>query len=266
MKYTAPQFARRGYVAASVAYFKEPGLPQELVNVPVETVGKALADIAKRPDVDPNRIAIMGLSKGGEFALLAASTYPQIHAVVADVPSPFAWQGIAQGAEPDASSWTVGGKPVPYVRYTAEMGQIFANAFTEGTPLDLREGYEAARRQNAAQIAGAMFHLEKIRGPVLFVGADDDRIWNSDEQSQMGLAYLQAHHHPYADRYLHFGGGHIFLFSSPSNPLTQAPLGPLTLLLGGTAATNVASAKQAWPQIFGFLDRALQAPQRPSNK
>ena len=85
MAYTAPRFASAGYVAASVAYFGLPGLPQSLEEIPVETVGKALDAIASRPDVDSGHIAIFGGSKGGELALLAASVYPQIHAVVADV-------------------------------------------------------------------------------------------------------------------------------------------------------------------------------------
>ncbi|HLI95963.1 MAG TPA: acyl-CoA thioester hydrolase/BAAT C-terminal domain-containing protein [Candidatus Baltobacteraceae bacterium] len=258
MKYTAPQFTRYGYVAASVAYFNAPGLPQTLENIPVETVGKALADIAKRPDVDPNRIAIMGVSKGGEFALLAASTYPQIRAVIADVPSPFAWQGIAQGPGPATSSWTQGGKPVPYVLYGDAMGQQFAQAYMTGSPLDLRKGYDPSMTQNKAEIPAAMFHLENIRGPVLCFGADDDQIWNSDAQCQLAMQYLRVHHHAYADQYLHYAGaGHLFLFSSAQRPLTQAPMGQLTLMLGGTSASNLAARSKAWPKIGAFLQSAL---------
>ena len=125
MRLAAPQFADAGYVAASVAYFGAPGLPSQLAEIPVETVGKALDDIAKRPDVDPTRIALFGVSKGGELALLAASTYPQFKAVVADVPSPFAWAGIPQGPGPVGSSWTLGGKPVPFVPHFSLPKKIF---------------------------------------------------------------------------------------------------------------------------------------------
>lgn len=260
MANAAPSFAAQGYVAASVAYFGMPGLPGSLENIPVETVGNALIDIAKRSDVDPNRIAIMGLSKGGEFALLAASTYPQIHAVVADVPSPFAWQGIPQGPSAPASSWTVGGKPVPYVAYSSAVGEIFGAAYSQHKPLDLRPGYDASMSENKAQIPQAMFALEKIRGPVMMIGAGGDRIWNSIAQSELGMQYLREHHHPYADVFLQYpGAGHIFLFATPQHPMTQASMGAMTLLLGGTAQANVAAAKQAWPRIYAFLDSALQA-------
>ncbi len=260
MSHAAAQFAQRSDVAVSVAYFKMPGLPQTLENVPVEIVGTAIDALSKRADVDPNRIAVMGLSKGGELALLAASTYPKVHAVVADVPSPFAWQGIAQGAGPAESSWTLGGKPVPYVSYSSAMGEQFQNAFMNHQPLDLRKGYDAAMQQNAADIPHAMFHLENIRGPVLMLAADDDQIWNSVAQCRLGMQYLLNHHHPYADQFLSYAGaGHIFLFASPDRPLTQAPMGPMTLLLGGSARANVDAANQAWPKIYSFLSASLQA-------
>lgn len=259
MSHVAPTFAQRGYVAASVAYFGAPGLPKTLENIPVETVGKAIQAIAARPDVDPDRIAIMGISKGGELALLTASLYPQIHAVIAGVPSPFAWQGIAQGYAPPQSSWTYNGKPLPYVAYGTAMGQQFSNAFTTHAALDLRKGYDGAMQENAAQVAPATFKLENIKGPVLFVAAGDDQIWNSVALSQMGLQYLREHHHAFADRMIQYPqAGHIFLFASADRPLTTAPMGPFTLMLGGSAQANVQAAAQAWPKIFTFLEQALK--------
>ncbi len=257
MAYVAPQIAQHGYVAASVAYFGLPGLPQSLENIPIETVGKALAALAQRGDVDPNRIAILGASKGGEFALAAASTYPQIHAVVADVPSPFAWQGIPQGPETPQSSWTLAGKPLPYVAYSPKIGELFAAAFTGGKTLDLRPGYVDSMQRNASQIPAAMFHLENIHGPVMMLAGGDDQIWDSVTQSQMGMQYLRDHHHPYADVFLQYpAAGHLFLFSSSARPMTQAPMGPVTLMLGGTAQANALASEQAWPRIYSFLSEA----------
>lgn len=255
----AKRFAGYGYVAASVAYFGAPGLPKTLENIPVETIGAALQDVAKRPDVDAGKIAILGGSKGGELALLAASTYPQIHAVVADVPSPFAWEGIAAGPGAPESSWTIGGKPVPYVPYTSTMGAQFMNAYTMHQPLDLRKGYDAAMNDNKADIAPAMFPLQNIRGPVLMLAGDDDQIWDSDAQCALALAYLQQHHHAYADKYVHYAGaGHLFLFARPGHASTQAALGPMTLLLGGSEQANVAAANAAWPLIGQFLQQSLR--------
>ena len=252
-------FAAHGFVAASVAYFGAPGLPSSLTNVPVETVGRALDDLAKRGDVDADRIAVFGISKGGELALLAASTYPRIHAVVAVVPSPFGWQNVPNDAQsPSGSSWTRNGQPVPYVPYTSAMGAAFGAAFSTGTPLVLRDAYTDAAKDGTA-VERAMFPLERIHGPVLFVTAGDDRIWDSHAQSAIGLAYLVSHRHPYADRMLdEQHAGHLFLLATHDRPFVDAPFANgLRIAFGGTADANVAAAKDAWPKIDAFLRESL---------
>ena len=260
MAQVAPQFAAQGYVAASVAYFGLPGLPRILELVPVETVGGALAELAKRPDVDPNRIAIFGISKGGELALLSASIYLQVRAVVAAVPSPFGWQSIPNGpVSAPRSSWTAGGKPVPFVPYAAAMGQSIAQSYMQQKPLDLRPGYAASMADKSA-VTAAMFHLENIRGPVLCLAAQDDQIWDSPAQCAIAMDYLQANHHAYADAStIYPGAGHVFLFATAQQPLIHAEQNGTQILLGGSAQANVAAGAQAWPKIFFFLTAALQA-------
>jgi dienelactone hydrolase len=260
MSRSAPVFAQAGYVAVSVAYFGAPGLPQSLQEIPVETVGNALATVEKRADVDPQRIAIMGISKGGELALLAASTYPEIRAVVADVPSPFAWEGIASSPGPTrSSSWTVGGKQVPYVPYAPAMGEVFGKAFSTHTPVDMRPAYDVSMQDRAA-VDAAFFHLEKINGPVLFLSAGDDQIWDSAAQSQLGLAYLKKLHHPFDDRSQSYPvAGHLFIFATLEHPLVDNPFAGMTFVLGGTPQANVAAAADAWPRLLAFLESALRA-------
>lgn len=263
MTFGASQFAKQGYVAASVAYFGLPSLPKILELVPVETVGGALDALSKRADVDQNKIAIFGISKGGELALLAASTYPQIRAVIAVVPSPFGWQSIGGNYQLPASSWTVAGKPLPFVPYAAVMGQSIGASYAQHKPLDLRPGYVASMADKSA-VSAAMFHLENIRGPVLCLSAQDDQIWDSSTQCAMTTSYLRTQHHPYADAAQDFAGaGHVFLFSSPQHPFTQLDEDNVVILLGGTAQANVAAAQAAWPKIFSFVAAALQAGSSP---
>jgi cephalosporin-C deacetylase-like acetyl esterase len=50
------------------------GAPRTLVDVPVEIGVAAVATLARRNDVDPAHIAVMGTSKGGEYALLVVTT------------------------------------------------------------------------------------------------------------------------------------------------------------------------------------------------
>jgi len=112
-----------------------------------------------------------------------------------------------------------------------------------------------------AGIERAFFPLEKINGPIFFLSAGDDRIWNSERQSTLGITYLKNKHHPFADTSTVYPlAGHLFIFATPERPLTDAPFsGGLQLLLGGTAQANVAAAADAWPRITTFLETALQA-------
>jgi dienelactone hydrolase len=251
----AARFAARGYVSASVAYFGLAGLPASLDEIPVETVGTAIDAIAKRPDVDPAHIAVFGDSKGGELALLAASTYPQIHAVVAVVPSPFAWQGAGFG-----SSWTVRGKPVPWVNLDRPHRVMRPSV---GGAVDMRSVYDASMQLYRGAIAGAMFALEKIQGPLLLLAGDDDGVWDSPAQCELAMAYLRTHPHPYADEYVHYArAGHAFLFATAERPQPQGQAGGST---GGTPRGNVDAAEKAWAKIDDFLGRALMKdPSTPS--
>jgi dienelactone hydrolase len=247
LAHLASRFAEHGYVAASVAYFGAAGLPRTLDEIPVETVGSALDAIANRSDVDPARIGLFGDSKGGELALLAASEYPAVRAVVGIVPSPFAWSGAGGG-----SSWTVHGKPVPYIA----LQRPGRGAMRDGSAPDMRAVYAASMQQQRAAIPSAMFHLENVRGPILLLAGEADGVWDSPAQCRLGIDYLKTHAHPYADECVVYpDAGHAFLFATPQRPLVTGARGGG--IFGGTARGNVAAGEQAWTKIDDFLAHAF---------
>jgi pimeloyl-ACP methyl ester carboxylesterase len=66
-----------------------------------QDVGGGLAFLQHRPDVDPTRIAALGLSMGGEEAIGAAAAHRDIRAVIAE--------GATQRTAADKSGWLPGG-------------------------------------------------------------------------------------------------------------------------------------------------------------
>ncbi len=258
----APAFASHGYVAASVAYFAAPGLPQTLVNVPVETIKSAIDVLQSRPDVNANAIGIMGGSKGGELALLAASTYPQIKAVVAVVPSPFAYMGLGEFNAPTGCSWSENGKPLPCVPPDSKAGAKIGEAFQAHQPIVLAPFYDASRNADPQLTSKAFFPLQKIDGPVLCLSGDDDKMWNSDAQCALTMQYLRDHHHGFGDAQVAYpNAGHTFISAvrGPQSAVTSVTDGPVTMAFGGTAQGDVAAASAAWPKIWDFLAKALGA-------
>jgi len=230
---TASLFARRGYVAASVAYFGLPGLPKTLISVPVETVQRAIAVLQTRSDVARNRLGILGVSKGGELALLAASTYPQIRAVVAIVPSPFSFMGLT-GSGTGGCSWTKDGKDLPCIPADAMAGIQIGMALSQAKPVAFRPFYDASRNADSAVTKAATFPLERIDGPVLCLGGADDQMWNSAAHCDIAMQYLKAHHHRFADRETNYpNAGHTFFLAThgPSSAMLSVSGGGATFVL-----------------------------------
>jgi dienelactone hydrolase len=97
----------------ALAYFGAPGLPTQLKDIPLEYFEKALQWLSTQPGVDPKRIAVVGISRGGEVALLLAADFPNlVHRVVACTTDSHVLGAFPPPATGPA--WTLGGKPVPF--------------------------------------------------------------------------------------------------------------------------------------------------------
>lgn len=253
----ASKFAAEGYVAASVAYYGVSGVPPTLVDVPVEIGVGAVHTIAGRDDVDVARVTVMGTSKGGEYALLVASTTRDAKAVIANVPSPFAWFGLGNQGAPTGCSWSSGGKSLPCVPQDADAGRKVWQAMTSSAAVSFRNSYESSR-QDAAAVEGAFFSLERIAGPVLCLAGDDDQVWNSTAHCDLAMAYLRHRGHAFADRAVSYpGAGHLFMIADrgPRAAMNSAPMGSTRMAFGGTPDADARAATAAWAEIGGFLSK-----------
>lgn len=106
----AAMLAAHGYPTLALAYFGAPGLPSQLVNIPLEYFARAVRVLRRAPGVDPARIAVMGGSRGGELALLLAATFPTlIHGAIGLVPSASVYPAPAA----ELRAWTLHGRALP---------------------------------------------------------------------------------------------------------------------------------------------------------
>jgi acetyl esterase/lipase len=84
----AALLAALGYLSLALAYFKAPGLPQTLRDIPLEYLTSALEVLRAQPGMDPDHVLIAGDSRGGEAALLLGAHFPRlVNGVIAGVPS-----------------------------------------------------------------------------------------------------------------------------------------------------------------------------------
>jgi len=101
-----------------VAYFKEKGLPESLQLIPLEYFDKAIDWMGHNNHVRPGGIIVVGASRGAELALLLASIKTgnkRSYSAVAQLRS-LEWHAKGTAGSP-VFSWTLGGKPVPFMPY-----------------------------------------------------------------------------------------------------------------------------------------------------
>jgi hypothetical protein len=111
LKDGAATLSSEGFTVLALAYFSIDLLSPKLVEIQLEYFSEATTWLKDQPAVDPQRIALMGNSKGGELA---------IRAVVGYLPSGVVWQGQSfnlQLIRHPGSSWSLEGDSVPFVRY-----------------------------------------------------------------------------------------------------------------------------------------------------
>ncbi len=174
----AARFAARGFAALAVNYFVYPHeavakTPSAHINIRVEVIDEARNWLKQRTEVDIDRIALWGVSKGAEFTVIAASKYNWIDAAVACVPSDAVWEGY--GREPLAneaiSSWSWQGKALPYIK-------LFPFVETNSLFKTNTERYEKSRAA-MSNIDATLIPIENSKAHFLLVGADRDEVWAS---------------------------------------------------------------------------------------
>jgi hypothetical protein len=238
----AGALSESGHAALAVAYFGAEGLPGALQEIPIEYFKRALDWLRARREVDAKRIAVVGVSKGAEAALIVAATYPQVAAVVAGVPSHVAWQSINFRDWTPRASWTLHGKAMAYVPY-AKM-----------QPWPLVALYAASLKQQDA-VAEATIAVERINGPILLVSGGQDQIWPSQAMAEAIVARLDARHFGHRVEHLAYPDAGHGVFGRPI--AADDPRAQKLTMLGGSVEGNLAARADAWPKVLAFLDEAL---------
>lgn len=185
----APRLAPEGYAVLGLPYRspdrgtgqKIPGLPALFSEIPVDRLEQVHRWASTDPRIDPERIGLWGNSKGAEFAIIAASRYPWLDAVVAIVPSDVVWEGFGSGSveRTGTSSFSFAGKPLPFVPY--------------GTAGRSRDVKDLGRRRFPARAAAARIPIENYPGLLLVAGGELDQSLDSAGHAQ-AIAERRAEH------------------------------------------------------------------------
>lgn len=209
-----------GLTVFSLAYFALEGLPKSLASIPLEYFETAFAWLAEQPEVLPHSYALVGGSKGAELALLLGSRYPEVRAVAAFAPSHVVFEGLSPSFVKTTSSWSYGGKELPYVSFPLTSIPAFIKGMQTGYYL---QGYTIALR-NTKQVKSASIPAENINGPVLLVSGSKDEMWPSALMAGRIMARLSEAKFVFPYEHLALETGH-----------------------------SIMEDEHCWPRVVGFL-------------
>ena len=195
------------------------------------TSSTALAWLDRRPEVDVQRVSLLGASYGSEAALLLAAHYPTlVHGVAALVPSSVvtcgtigAGRGGFRSHACIGSPWTLGGKPLPYAA--------------------------VPNKSQPAEDPQAVIPVERIPAPVFLVCGSRDQIWSSCRSAHAIVARRNAHGGELTQLYVYPAGGHFV--GTPSLVFQ-----PGSLASDFFVPADERGREDLWPRLLAFLHAA----------
>jgi dienelactone hydrolase len=245
----AALLASRGFVTLALAYFAIEPLPSRLAEIPLEYFRSAIHWLRRQDGVDPEALAVLGGSRGGELALLLGATFPEIRAVVAYVPSGVLWEGMGQpGGRPP--SWTLDGQAAPFMRRRDDVIEW------SHPPIALTPGFMAALQDDEA-VAQATIPVERTRGPILLISGGDDQMWPSARMAEIAVRRLQRRGFDFPVEHLSYQGAGHLVVTPPYLPSTlnhaRHPFAKLDFAFGGSPADEAFARADSWPRVVAFL-------------
>ncbi|WP_309117577.1 acyl-CoA thioester hydrolase/BAAT C-terminal domain-containing protein [Saccharothrix sp.] len=249
----AALLARHGFAALALAYFGVDGLPEDLVDIPLEYVGTAITYLGDR------RIGVVGGSRGGELALLVGATYPRVKAVVSVVGSGVVTQCIGPGTRLleklglEAASWTHEGRPLPYLPYSVP--DELRRRIVDGDPVPLKLAFDLTD----GIPEDTEIPVERINGGVLLLSSGRDQSWPCVALSAVAERRLAEHDHPFPYEHVVYPEAGHLIAAPPHRPTTDVLLpGPgVVFEMGGSPGATAAARADAWRRTIEFLSDQL---------
>ena len=189
---------KNGYALLTIAYFGVDGTPQNLDRISIDGIHKAVMQAAQNPLINQNCIALMGVSRGAELALLLGSYYSEYKSVVGIVPGSAVFPAINDAMT--TAGFSYNNEPLPFV-------PVPWSATPELLSGNLRGAFEKMMLDTPAMEAAAI-RVENISGPILFISGTQDEQWPSMEMSKAMMARLKNHNFRHASIHIPLEGVH----------------------------------------------------------
>ncbi len=188
-----------GIGVLALSYHGVEGLSENLESISLEYFLHAWEWMKNQPGVDSTAMGIMGVSKGGELALLLGSGFLETSAIIAAVPSNLVWQGINFGNWFEQnSSWSYEGEDLPFQPY--DMSRGFGKILN----------FYLAGPENP-ESEEVIIPVEDINAHLLLFSGSRDLVWPSELMSSKIILRLEENQYDYPHYHYNFPeAGHYF--------------------------------------------------------
>lgn len=250
-QYFADLLVPEGFACLSLAYWATPETQPWFTEIPLERIERGLRWLVNRPEAKTlgGRVALVGVSKGAELALLVAASFPElVGSVVAYTPSSVIWQGfdLTLPAGETRSSWSFRGKALPYVSIPLGTEPAQSSKGISWLPMT-----EAGLSHDPEGVHAATIEVEKCTGPVLLVSGGDDRVWPAARMCEMLTDRMASYGKSDRITHLHYpkAGHMLFPYFRPADTLVPEMLTDF----GGSPEEDAAAHVDAWPRVLRCL-------------
>lgn len=232
-------FAQHGAHGMALRWFGGKGQAPGICEIPIEVFVRAVNRLSQEP-ID--RLAVVGLSKGAEAALLLACVDARIDLTVAVSPSSVVWANVGPGLDgnvtPYRSSWTWAGEPLPFVAYDEHWEPAEAHG-----PIAYRSLYEQSLALDPIAADAAAIPIEEAKGDLVLVAGHDDRLWPS-VSSARALSQRRVANDRQVEVILNERAGH-----SPLWPGQPVPPPSPQIERGGTPSADAELGSATWSAL-----------------
>jgi pimeloyl-ACP methyl ester carboxylesterase len=171
---------------------------------------------------------------------MVASHYREIKVVVVGMPSNVVWAGIIHTSGKPPSTFTLGGKPVPFLPYAGPFTTVY-NLYAKGLlALDKHRD--------------AIIPVERINGPVMLICGKADTLWPSCPMAELVAAREKRFRHRV--QILEYPDAGHGVFGQPRDP--KAPDFAKLAGEGGSPQGNNIARQDSWTRSLAFFDAALK--------
>lgn len=221
---------------------------QILEEIPLEYFKDAMDWISQNLEPFGKGIKLVGLSKGGEAALLLASVFPESISLVCtfnSLTAPF--QGINRLKPPhmdQRSSWTFKGTPLDFVPGNFDLPMEIST----GEKMDIFPFYYEIFRDKAG-VFDKIIDLKDFKGEVYLFSSEDDRLCPSFQYAEL---FKQKNARARVSHINWRGAGHVLGWPGFQEVylFDQSPF-----LIGGTLRANGLAAKESWNTLIEILKK-----------